>query len=925
MAEVDPLIFELVARTKKFEADIRSTTRTVDAQFGIQEKRVQRLEREMRRSSDAIGNSFKGLASTLAAAFTGRELIGLLDSFTRFENALKVAGLEGQNLANVQERLFEVANRNGVALEAVGTLYGRAAQSSRELGASQEDLLRFTEAVSASLRITGTSTEEASGALLQLGQALGSPRVQAEEFNSIIDTMRPLLVEAAKEIDGTGGSLAGLIQKLKDTSGPGVSNIELFNAIAAALERVRETSDKTALTLQAGFTNIASALTKYFGEADRANGVSLALGAALEAMADNIDILIPALAIIATAMGVKMVGAAIAGTSAMFALQAAMAGAATTTEALSFAMAGLSRTLPFLALTAVVGALGYMAVESRRATAEIAALDAEIESTKSEADAMEARLKAAGIETDNLGSAAQTARGDMLDLTGGMETARQKAAELGNQAVTTAKQLLQMRLQEVLGERQRVTDARNRRRDSIRSQTRTGDALATSGDRTFRAVEDQTLQRLNTLEEDLRRQINYLDAGGAAALPGSAAPRPVATTTSTGSKGGGDGRRDAIAEARREAQARAALASELEQLNADELAARAELTGSIEDRLAADLARLEADTRGFARQVALDEELDASQREKLVAERAEVDALRRKALIRDAEIARLERENAIAANLASAEEGYLRSQLQLVDDREERARLELAILDIQYQQERAELETLKKTLELNGAKQDEIDAVNRRIALLDASVSNDRKAVDRANESPIERYNRMLDKSDGQLRDEAEQLIVDEIENVRRGIRDAITDQLGIDDPLISGLLDLLLEQVLLKPLAQALQGAQGGDIFSGIGSALGSIFGGFRAAGGPVTPGQAYVVGERGRELFMPSVPGNIIPNSRLSTSGGGSGVAVVRLDLSGDIDARIERVSGPVAIEVTRQAAPRIVDAAANETLRRAARPKL
>jgi hypothetical protein len=37
--------------------------------------------------------------------------------------------------------------------------------------------------------------------------------------------------------------------------------------------------------------------------------------------------------------------------------------------------------------------------------------------------------------------------------------------------------------------------------------------------------------------------------------------------------------------------------------------------------------------------------------------------------------------------------------------------------------------------------------------------------------------------------------------------------------------------------------------------------FGGFRAKGGPVSPGKAYVVGEQGQELFVPQVPGTIVP----------------------------------------------------------------
>jgi hypothetical protein len=65
--------------------------------------------------------------------------------------------------------------------------------------------------------------------------------------------------------------------------------------------------------------------------------------------------------------------------------------------------------------------------------------------------------------------------------------------------------------------------------------------------------------------------------------------------------------------------------------------------------------------------------------------------------------------------------------------------------------------------------------------------------------------------------------------------------------------------------------GAMPGTIPPAPGSRMGMPrlpFGGFRANGGPVRPGMAYVVGERGPELMVPSVPGTIVPN-------GGSRVA--------------------------------------------------
>lgn len=43
--------------------------------------------------------------------------------------------------------------------------------------------------------------------------------------------------------------------------------------------------------------------------------------------------------------------------------------------------------------------------------------------------------------------------------------------------------------------------------------------------------------------------------------------------------------------------------------------------------------------------------------------------------------------------------------------------------------------------------------------------------------------------------------------------------------------------------------------------------FGGGRAAGGPVGSGTAYVVGERGPEIFVPNVSGSIIPNNSIGS----------------------------------------------------------
>ena len=132
----------------------------------------------------------------------------------------------------------------------------------------------------------------------------------------------------------------------------------------------------------------------------------------------------------------------------------------------------------------------------------------------------------------------------------------------------------------------------------------------------------------------------------------------------------------------------------------------------------------------------------------------------------------------------------------------------------------------------------------------------------------------------------------------------------GIEDGIVSGLTDAVmgtkslaevavsvLNNLKRKLVEVAMQRAVSG-IGNFFGNALGGIFGGggggglvpfipslgglgFRANGGRVSANQPYMVGERGREMFVPSTSGKIIPNNQLG--GGNTNIINVSVDASG------------------------------------------
>ena len=79
----------------------------------------------------------------------------------------------------------------------------------------------------------------------------------------------------------------------------------------------------------------------------------------------------------------------------------------------------------------------------------------------------------------------------------------------------------------------------------------------------------------------------------------------------------------------------------------------------------------------------------------------------------------------------------------------------------------------------------------------------------------------------------------------------------------------------LFNPTGGA-SGSFGGGLLNSIGGAISGLLGSpGRATGGPVSQGRAYVVGERGPELFVPNASGRI-------ESGGTSGARDVRVAIS-------------------------------------------
>ncbi|AAK24743.1 hypothetical protein [Caulobacter vibrioides] len=101
--------------------------------------------------------------------------------------------------------------------------------------------------------------------------------------------------------------------------------------------------------------------------------------------------------------------------------------------------------------------------------------------------------------------------------------------------------------------------------------------------------------------------------------------------------------------------------------------------------------------------------------------------------------------------------------------------------------------------------------------------------------------------------------------------------------------------EVSLAELARAVLGAAGAALKGGgLGEALTKTFAGARADGGPVLPGGAYLVGERGPEVFRPASAGSIEPV--------GSGGVSVTVNVQGGEASSLIRSDAQIAQALAR-----------------------
>ncbi len=268
------------------------TTETIDIRIREDGSRVVvRNLNDMGRSAGTANSALDLLKRTLGllgGVLALDRLKDYADTWSKVEGAVRVATRSTNEQLAVQDQLFAVAQKTRAGLEGTVSLYASAARAGKELGASQQQIINFTEGVGKALAVQGVSATQASGALLQLGQLLGTGRVYAEEFNSILEQAPTILTVVANNIDKAGGSISKLKALVKDGQ---LTSKQFFDAFLKGSSSLDADFGKSAVTISQGLTLISNAFTKYIGQLNESTGIGRAFGETAKFIAANLSLI----------------------------------------------------------------------------------------------------------------------------------------------------------------------------------------------------------------------------------------------------------------------------------------------------------------------------------------------------------------------------------------------------------------------------------------------------------------------------------------------------------------------------------------------------------------------------------------------------------------------------------------------------------
>lgn len=255
--------------------------------------------------ADRLRNTLTGAFAFIGVGAAISQILKLADTYTELQNKLRVVTTGTQQLVDVTEELYNIAQRTRSALGGTVDMYSRVALATKEMGIESQQLLNFTESLNQAIIVSGATAAEAQNALIQFSQGLASGTLRGDELRSVLEQLPFVADVLGKELGVTRGELRKM-----GTEGKITSEV-ILRAFKNMRGEIAEKFAKTIPTLAQSFIILKNSVIKTFGEMSTNLGVTGTLAQGVILLSQNVDTLVRSLGALSIVLGISLAAKAI--------------------------------------------------------------------------------------------------------------------------------------------------------------------------------------------------------------------------------------------------------------------------------------------------------------------------------------------------------------------------------------------------------------------------------------------------------------------------------------------------------------------------------------------------------------------------------------------------------------------------------------
>lgn len=195
-------------------------------------------------------------AIALASAYMGvNKLVDMSDELTLTTARLDMMNDKVQTTPELLNMVYQSAQNARGSLTDMADVVARFGNNAKDAFSSSREVVDFANLVQKQMTIAGAGTQEASNAMLQLSQALGSGVLRGDELNSIFEQAPNLIQSVATYMDVPIGKIREMAQEGK------LSAAIVKNAIFADADNINAKFQQMPMTWGQVWTTMSNAAT----------------------------------------------------------------------------------------------------------------------------------------------------------------------------------------------------------------------------------------------------------------------------------------------------------------------------------------------------------------------------------------------------------------------------------------------------------------------------------------------------------------------------------------------------------------------------------------------------------------------------------------------------------------------------------------